>query len=560
LDGIPLAIELAAARLKVLSLEQIVLRLDNRFRLLTGGSRTALPRQQTLRATIDWSYELLSEAERALLRRLSVFSGGASLEAVEAVCTGELIDAGEVLDLLTDLTSKSMVLVADSGNAPRFGLLETIRQYGQEQLLEACEAEDLRRRHRDWFLSLAGRAEHELRGPEQLSWSELLEVELENLRAAFEWSLHANDTEAALRFATALSRFWYIRGHLYEGEDWLSRTLARSDGPAGLRAQALACTAQLASYLGDDERAKRLGEESLGLFRSAVDQRGVGFALRMLGFVAVRQDEYERAIALQRESLAAVREVGDKSGTAESLLYLGQANFASGDFESAAARIEEALALFRELGDSHFIAQSIGVLGRVTLSQGRYAEAAALIEESLALLRDLKDQGTFTLLMVLGVVERCLGNFELAKAALEESLSSCRKFGQTYREAYSLCQLGIVARLEGDLGRAAALLQESLSLGGDQYALSRCLEALAGVACEQGRLQRGATLFGAAQAVREKIAAPLDPYDIGDHEATTAAAESELGEAEFRKAWLVGQAMNRDEASAFASDQTQTPH
>jgi len=452
-----------------------------------------------------------------------------------------------------------MVLVGDSGNEARYRLLETIRQYGQDQLLESGEAEELRRRHRDWFLALAERAERELHGPEQLRWSEMLEVELENLRAAFEWSLQMGDTEAGLRFATALGRFWHVRGHLSDGQDWLERSLARGDGPTSLRAQALAWEAQLAFYLGDFERATRLSKESLGLFRRVSNQRGAGFALRILGLIAVGQDEYEHAAALLEESLAALRVAGDKSSSAESLYYLGRTRAFTGDPESAVARIEEALSLFRDLGDKRFIALSLGALGRVALGQGRYEPAADLLDKSVVLLRDLKDQSGVTFLVALGTVERCQGDFERAKMILEESLSSFRRIGQNYRAADSLCQLGIVARLESNLGRAAALLQESLSVGRrDRYGVSRCLEALAGLACQQGELLRGANLFGAAHAMRERIAAPLDPFDINDHDIFVASAQARLGEAGFRQAWFEGQAMTQEEAIAFASDQPVT--
>lgn len=552
LDGIPLAIELAAARLKVLSLDQIVERLDNRFQLLTGGSRTALPRQKTLRATIDWSYELLPSAERAVLRRLSVFAGGASLEAAEAVCAGDIVEAGQVLDLLSELTSKSLVQVEDSGGAARYQLLETIRQYGEDHLREPGEAAALRQRHSDWFQSLAERAELELKGPEQLMWSELLEIELENLRAAFEWSLQAGDTEAGLRFATSLGRFWYVRGHPSEGQDWLNRTLAHGEGSARLRAQAVGWAAQLASYMGDDESATRLGTESLDQFRRISDQRGVGFALGILGLAAIGQDEYEQAVALEEESLAALNEAGDKADVAQSLFFLGQAYLQVADYQSAVGRLEEALALFRELGDKRFIALSIGVLGRVALNQRNYGQAASLLEEGLTLLRDLKDQGRVTLLLALSTTQRCLGNFEVAKAMAEESLASFRRLGQIQRSAYSLCELGIIARLEGNFERAAGLLLEGLTLTRDRYGAAIFLEAVAGVACGQGQLLRGVTLFGAAQATRENIDLPLDPYDVSDHEAIVAAAKADLGEEEFGKAWNAGYAMTQDAAIALA--------
>jgi predicted ATPase len=556
LDGIPLAIELAAARLKVLSLDQIVHRLDDRFRLLTGGSRTALPRQKTLRATIDWSYGLLTEPERVLLRRLSVFAGSASLDAVEASCSGEPVNAGDVLDLLTELISKSMVVVGDSGTEARYQLLETIRQYGHDQLGEAGETDDVRRQHRDWFLSLTERAEAELQGPDQLNWSELLELELENLRAAFEWSMQVGDAESSLRLATALGRFWLVRGHLTQGEDWLKRALVTGAGPPSLRAKALVHAARLATYLGDDERAERLGNKGLELFRDAADDRGVGFALRTLGLVAVRQDEFEKARALHEEGLVVVRDLDDKAGIALSLYSLGQVMTYIGDHATAETQLEQALVMFRELGDSRFVALTLRALATEALFQGRYAAAAHLLNESMELLRELNDQGSVALgLMDLGTVQRCLRNFDLANELLEESLASFRMIGQDYPAAYSLCELGIIARLQGDLERSRALLQECLSVSGDRYGLSRCLEALGGLACRQDQQVRAARLFGAAEAIREAIASPLDPYDVDDHEAFVASAKSAMGEAELSKAWLEGKAMTQEEAIAFAAGQ-----
>jgi len=240
LDGIPLAIELAAARVKVLTVEQIAARLDDRFRLLTGGSRTAVLRQQTLRAMMDWSFDLLSEAERVLFRRLSVFAGGWSLEAAEAVCSGNGVDASDILDLLTQLVDKSLVITETRGGEARYRLLETVRQYSQDRLVEAKEAADIRRLHRDWYLDLAEEDKPRRLGLEKAPWLERLETEHDNLRAALEWSLGSGDPQAGLRLAVAAFRLWW-RGHFDEGRHWLEEGLAANDkSPSLLRAKALA--------------------------------------------------------------------------------------------------------------------------------------------------------------------------------------------------------------------------------------------------------------------------------------------------------------------------------
>jgi predicted ATPase len=394
LDGIPLAIELAAARVKLLSPEQIMGRLEDRFRLLTGGSRTALPRQQTLRAAIDWSYDLLSEGERVLLRRLSVFAGGWSLEAAEAVCGGEGIAAAEVLDLLTQLADKSLLLVDEGEGAARYRLLETIRRYGAEKRASAGEEGVLRERHRDWYLVLAEEAEPELQGPRQGEWLARLAAEHENLRAALAWTSERGEGEAGLRLGAALSRFWMVRGYLTEGRARLATVLAGAGSEAGrtARAQALNGAGVLASNQGEYEAARALYEESLVIQRQIGDQRGIAISLNNLGNVASNQGEYEAARALYEESLAIRRELGDQQGIANSLGNLGNVAYCQGGYEAARALYEESLVIQREIGDQHGIARSFNGMGNVASDQGEYEAARGLYEESLAIQREIGDQ------------------------------------------------------------------------------------------------------------------------------------------------------------------------
>ena len=391
LDGIPLAIELAAARMRALSVDQIAVRLDERFSLLTGGGRTALPRHQTLRGTLDWSYDLLSPKERSLLRRLSVFAGGWTLEATEAVCTNTDLETHEILDLLTQLVFKSLVLMDAQEEQVRYRLLETVRQYGRDRLDEAGETTGVRQRHLRWYLDLVERAEPELGGADQSLWLNRLEVEHDNLRAALEWS-RADEAsgDAGLRLARALWQFWNVHGHFSEGRGWLEAMLSRSRGaPASIRAKALAGTGFLAYRQGDYDGSIRLCTESLALFRELDDRAGMGQALYVLGMIAEGQGEYERAKTLLTESLALGREVGNKRRMAISLNSIGEVARCQGDFGSARTSYEESLALAQEVGDKRGIAIALGNLGHVALYQGDTEGAAIRFNEALSLAQQL---------------------------------------------------------------------------------------------------------------------------------------------------------------------------
>ncbi|MGH2405099.1 MAG: ATP-binding protein, partial [bacterium] len=291
LDGIPLAIELAAVRVKAMGVEQIASRLDDRFHLLTGGSRTALPRQQTLRGAIDWSYDLLPKPEAVLLGRLAVFAGGFRLEAVEAVCAGDGVSADDVIELLTHLVEKSLVITEEQDGEEWYRLLETIRQYGLGKLRDAGEEPVLRRRHRDWYLELAERGEIGMQGADQRAWLDRVEREHDNFRAALEWSKsEGGSAEERLRLAGALWFFWFLRGYLSEGREWLEGALSAGSGAsASARVRALNGAGLLAWRQGDDARAAALGEEGLALCREVDYKLGIGYSLHTLGVVARRR-------------------------------------------------------------------------------------------------------------------------------------------------------------------------------------------------------------------------------------------------------------------------------
>ncbi|MCL6645785.1 MAG: tetratricopeptide repeat protein, partial [Dehalococcoidia bacterium] len=388
LDGIPLAIELAAARVNVFSVEQIAARLDDRFRLLTVGQRTVMPRQQTLRATVDWSYYLLSEPERTLLRRLSVFAGGWTFEAAEAVTAGDGIQAYAVLDLLAQLVDRSLVIAEERRGAIRYRLLETIRQYAHEKLLDAGEAERTRDRHVAFYLRLAEETEPKLRGPEDRMALDRLEEEHDNLRAALEWCL-ARDGAAALRLSGALAWFWWMRGHHDEGRRWLTRALAASPQRSAARMKALHGAGWLAHHQRDAATACALLGESLAIARELDDQWAVAWVLHVLGRVAYFDNDPAGARALGEESLAVAEAVGDDWLIAYAHHLLGIAAYIAADYPTARAYYTRSLAIRRELGYHEGIGIVQFLIGLVAVHEGDLVQACALFREALTIMRHL---------------------------------------------------------------------------------------------------------------------------------------------------------------------------
>lgn len=390
LDGIPLAIELAAARVKALSVEQIAARLDDAFHLLVGGPRTAIPRQQTLRATMDWSHELLSGSERMLYRRLCVFAGGGTLAAVEAISTGDGIQAADVLELLTQLVNKSIV-VADSSEDTRYGMLETIRQYAREKLLESGEEKQTRDRHLEFFATLAVKAEPKYYGPEQVSWFNRMEREHDNLRAAIDWSLQSGEVVSAMRMVGALERFWYIVGHHSEA---LIRTLDVLSRPeaaerTGARASALNTAGFMRWGQGNYPEMRRLYEEALDIGIALGDKSNVANSLLFLGIEATHRGDYDVARTYLERDLVLANELGDEQKISTALTFLGEVALFQGDYEQAQTRYDEALPHIKEAGDKTFLAYLLRRLAQVARYRGDDQRAIDLYLESLTLARDM---------------------------------------------------------------------------------------------------------------------------------------------------------------------------
>src|SRR6185503_16860774 len=378
----------------VLPVEQIVRLLDQRFRLLASGSRSDLPRHQTLRALLDWSYELLDEAERQFFARLSVFAGGWTLAAAEVVGAGDVITKDDAVYLLIALVEKSLVVADDDGD--RYRMLETVREYAREKLAITGGANAVRERHRNFFLALALNAEPNLAGPEQAIWLQRLEDEHDNLRSALEYCLAATSgPDAGLRLCGALHWFWIMRGYRAEGLDWCVRAL----GSEGIekrtpeRAMALQAAGILAYHLGDFPAARAYHEDSLAMARELRDQKGIARAAILLGQLRLRQGEPAAAHALSEEALAISRTLDDPSLTQQSLNGLGNAALDMGEYPIAQSLYEESLAIARERADRVRIAILLNNLGYVTFLQGEYSAARTLHEESLAIRRELKDPG-----------------------------------------------------------------------------------------------------------------------------------------------------------------------
>ena len=383
LDGIPLAIELTAARMDVLALEQITERLDRPLGILTGGSQPMEPRHRTLRATLRWSYELLSEPEQRLFATLSVFAGGFSLEAAEAV--GESIEQTDVLESFLALVDKSLVVAAPiGGGAVRYRMLEPIRQYGLEHLEGSGEAEEVRRRHAEFFLALTEEAEPKLRGPRQGEWLGRLELDHDNFRAALSWVLEQGEAQLGLRLSGALGEFWHRRGHLQEGRRWLQATLASGD-EAPARIKALLHAGFLAWEQLDYERSEAFGEEALALAREQGDRAATASALYNVGAPTLYQLDFDRAAALFEEAAILQRAMEDATSLARTLQALGLTAIARQDFELAAELYEESLTLAREAEDQLMIVQTLGLGAFAFLGQGDHNRAKALSEEGLKL-------------------------------------------------------------------------------------------------------------------------------------------------------------------------------
>ena len=563
LDGIALAIELAASRVKLLKVEQIAARLDDAFHLLTGGSRTALPRQQTLAATIDWSYGLLTDHERALLRRLAVFAGGWTLEAAEAIGSGDGLDRYDILDLLTQLVNKSLVIVEQAQvEEARHRLLETIRQYAREKLAATDESAAVRQRHLAFFLQLAERAEPELQRPDQAAWLNRLEMEYDNLRAALEWACLTN-AEAGLQLGGALRQFWSVRGYSDEGREWLTRILALPAAQARTtaRARALNGAAYLAHMQGDAAAAERLYEESIAIWREAGDMsEGIMHALRVYGNSIHFNHDKTRGRALIEESLAIARSAGNQVEMAWSLYDLGLIAQVEDQPDAARALFEESLALHRRVQNPMGLGIVLNSLGEDALERGEPDRGRALLQESLHYYRQVGDKhGMASSFAALARAAWLQHDLPDAMHLCTESLTLAREMGFTELAGWLLGGLGWMALQQKDIGSARQSLVQALELlhgSRQQDEVFFCLSGMAGVAAASGQFERAATLLGKANALRDMPPwLPIAP----DIERLLVELHARLGEAEFTAAWSKGRALSDEQAIRYALNTGDAP-
>jgi predicted ATPase/uncharacterized protein HemY len=551
LDGIPLALELAAARVKVLSTEQIAARLDDRFHLLTGGRRTALPRQQTLRALIDWSWELLTEAEQLLLPRLSVFAGGMTLEAVEAVCAGDGLDVYDLLDLLSELVNKSLVIVhREQGQETRYRLLETIRQYAQEKLGPTEQRQTLRQRHLNYFLHLAEQAEPALFGPDQAAWLQRLDQELDNLRLALKWALET-DREAGIRLITTVWPFWDGR-YVSTGEAWLVKLLAQAELIApDINAQAFWVSGRFNYRLGHFDRARLLLEKSLALYRDLGDPQGLARChLFMTQFM-----ELEERQTMLLDYLAHFRASGDKLGAAEVLRYLGGFAGQQNNYEQARLYLRESESLYRELGHLAGIADVLNTLGTLAIWQEDYDGARPLLEEGLAIDDELGSRSSSSILLHLGILHFRRGDDQRARTYLEKGLSLSQQTGEYPTSCWILAHLGYVCLREGELAQARHFFLKSLHKFREmeyKIGVDFTLEGLASLAVSQKQPARAVRLFAWTEATRAAMQNPRPPSEQADVARDMAAIREMMNEEAYAAAYAEGKAMTMEKAVACA--------
>ncbi|MGW8145187.1 MAG: tetratricopeptide repeat protein, partial [Anaerolineales bacterium] len=482
LDGIPLALELAAARARMMSVEQISVRLDDRFRLLTGGARTALPRQQTLRALVDWSYDQLSENERLLLRYLSVFAGSWNLEAAEEVCVGNNIETYDVLDLLTQLVNKSLVVVFESSHSgeTRYRMLETIRLYAREKLLESGGGEIIRQRHLAFFVKLVERAEPELYGSNQIIWLNRLEDEFDNLRTALNWALAA-DIESGLRIASIPWRFWDSRGHLQELEGWLSQFLDQYNTIDRIHALALGVFALLFFRQSNFTESIENAKLSLQMARALSDKQLEAFSLSLLGVITQLQGNVGEGVPLLEQGLALSRAVGDKIGQANTLEWL---SFDHTDLERAIAFAEESLYIHRELNNLIGIANVLCILARLTIWMGDFSSAALWLEEAFSISHQLGDPATeLAVIIHFGLLAQWQGNYSKAIEQFEEAILLSEKIGDRYSNLWIYVRMAHTYLQKGDSKQARALFTVSLQNENIANFPIALVYAIEGIAC-----------------------------------------------------------------------------
>ncbi|HSL31117.1 MAG TPA: adenylate/guanylate cyclase domain-containing protein [Anaerolineales bacterium] len=565
LDGIPLAIELAAARVKMMSVEQISNRLDDRFRLLTGGARTALPRQQTLRALIDWSYDILSESERLLLRRLSVFAGSWTLDAAEAICADEGMDLYDVLDLLTQLVNKSLVVVVEKpqphgklseDGALRYRMLETIRQYGREKLLEADEGNQIRDRHFDYYSKMARKLLPEFFGPKELIWLVWLEDEWDNLRAAVEWSIETRP-DASLELVTCLGfLFLDSQDNLTDMQNWLMQLLSHPANAARTTARARGLLHwawyATANYESSD-RIQSMIDEAVSILQESGDKNGLAHGYLAAALAA---NDLESGLRNFKKALALFHETRDKVWTGFALLYFGWL-IETQDYERKLASLQESLAIYRELGFISGTIEALKQLGALALRQGNFELAHLRLDEGLKILQEHASilGNSITMSYDLGDLAYYEGNYELARIYYESCLSWASQKCLPLPEAWAHARLGYLYTRLGEGATARLYYHKALipyQTGNTRIGVLFTVEGLASLAVSERRWDQAVRLFSWATNMREESGELRPPVEQAAVERDLAVLRASVTATEFSRLSGEGSTMTMEQAIALA--------
>ncbi len=575
LDGIPLALELAAARLNALSAGQLAARIDDRFRLLAGRGRGGLPRHRTLQAAIEWSHDLLSETEQICFRRLAVFSGGCTLEAAEAVCPGGPLGAEEIFETVTALVDRSLLTTEERSGSMRYGMLESIHQFARARLEQAGESAELSRRHLNWLLGYVRQAD--LEGPDQGAWLDLLETDLENFRIALEASPAGAGAgpapgreeqavaERRLELAGLLATFWMVRGHVGLGRRWLEGALAAAgpDAEPRLRAAALDGIGQVASVQADFGLQRACQQESLIIWRRLGDDARVARCLGDLGAGAHIRGEYPDALAMYTEALELAERAGNAQLMARCLSGLGRLALHQDDLALATEYYTESMARFTQIGDLRRATLILGNLGVVALNRAEYDLARARFAEHLGNARKLGDRKLIGgALTNLGMVAYNTGELDRAAQLHAEALALADQVGDRRLAAVALTNLGLVALARKDYPVARRHLLRSLDLTeavGERRAVAETLEELAVLDAAAGEMERAAVMFGASQALRTVIGAPVPAPDLARINDAVTAAAAALGAERFAAARARGAALSAAQAIVVARSEAGRP-
>lgn len=557
LDGLPLAIELAASRIKLLPPRSLLKKLERRFEILTSSAYDAPARHQTLQSTLAWSYDLLSCDEQQLFRHLSVFANGCTLEAiehVENVRTATPDTSLALLERIASLMDKSLVQQIElESEEPRFVMLETLREYGQERLHEQQETQTIQRLHALYYLKLAEEAEPHLKTARQIDWLARLEQEQENLRSALGWFNRQGERELALRLCAALGWFWHLHGHWSEGRRWLEATLTltTTGKPSAFRARVLHSAGDLAYYQDDYTRARSLLEESTALCRELGLTTELASSLSALGILMHIQGDSARARPLLEESEVICRNAGYTWELAYLLRRLAQRALQESDPSRAAALAHQGLTYARKLGDKFLIAITLGTSGDIAAYQGNLAQATVSFREALPLARALGDTSlTAIMLQNLGYIAALQGNLLEAAALTREGLLRFQELGDRMFLTAALHSLGYITALQGDLARAALLYREGLELAeeiGYETQVGSHLIGLAGVAEAQGHYQQATRLLGAAET-RFDVHVYMNATERADYDRLLQRISAHLHEKMFKEAWAAGRSMTPQQA------------